>query len=521
MRNVKIALIALLVVLLTNCGEERGSEEATEADTIPPNPVREATAVTAADHVDLTWVTPDTKDDTHGTIPKKDKEFKGALVLRATPGRPLDLPSREARYQVGDAIGASEVVYVGSDPAFTDANVTKGQTYTYAVLPYDGVPNYGNPAFVEATPGSEAKARFSHTATVLADGRLLVAGGVGYGNPEKTGEVFDPAAGAFAPLDALMRSERFGHAATLLADGRVLIAGGYKEGFQQSLRTATYFDPDAMLFVALDAQMTQVRAMHTQTLLPDGRVLILGGSDGSLSLDSGEIFDPAAGTFLPLPAAMARARASHTATAFSVGGRFLVLVAGGFDGQAAVATAELFDPETLAFTDLEGNAGGETPMATSRLAHTATPLPGGAADRVLLCGGFAGNDVTGGPTASCEVFTAGGAGGTLAPGPSMTVARSGHAAASLADGRVLLLGGIGADLTVLADANLFDPATDSLVAVGGLVRARTVPRASLLGDGRVVVTGGNASGNLFDPQPVSTAEVFSTGTLSFSVLVAP
>ena len=76
-------------------------------------------------------------------------------------------------------------------------------------------------------------------------------------------------------------------------------------------------------------------------------------------------------------------------------------------------------------------------------------------------------------------------------------------------------------INVLADANLVDPATDALVAVGELVRARTVPRASLLADGRVVVTGGNASGNVYDPQPISTAEVFAASTLSFSTLIAP
>ena len=518
MKHVTNLLLGMLILVFSGCGEQRGTVTAAVPDREPPDSVREATAVAASDKVVFTWVTPDTIDDTHTTIAEKNREFKGSLVLRGTTGRPLDLPLRETDYQVGDAIGASTVVYVGSDSGFTDADVTKGQTYSYAIMAYDGIPNYSDPAFVEATPGSEAKARFSHTATVLADGRLFVAGGVGYGNPERTGELFDPASDTFTPLGVLMLSRRFGHAATLLVDGRVLITGGYAEGFGASLRTATVFDPATDSFVAPGGDMTEVRAMHAQTLLPDGTVLVLGGSDGDVNLDTGETFDPATGTFEALDATMVRARSSFTATGFAVDGHFRVLIAGGYDGDAAIATAELFDFETRTFTDLAGNVGGETAMATSRLAHTATLLPGGAAERVLLCGGFSGNSVTGAQTASCEIFTAGGA---FATGPAMTVARSGHDAVTLADGRVLLVGGIDADLNVLAAANLFDPATDALVAVGDLVRARTVPRASLLADGRVVVTGGNASGNVYDPQPISTAEAFAPSTLSFSTLIAP
>jgi hypothetical protein len=514
MTRLAIALIGLGLFLLSGCAEDDLTVNADDDHREAPDAVREATAVAFADRVELAWENPNTKDEDQDAVPDRDRDFDGVLVLRREADRPLDVPVRGVDYVAGALLGDSDVVYVGKEQAFTDTGVTKGRTFVYAVFANDRVPNYGAPSFVEATPGSSAKARFAHTATPLGDGRLLVAGGVGYGAPQKTAEVFDPETGAFAPLESAMRVERFGHAATRLMDGRVLITGGYQTGFTESLRSATVFDPATDRFAALSAEMTGVRALHTQTLLPDGRVLVLGGSDGDLSLDTGELFDPAAGTFTALAATMAVPRASHTATLLTIGGEPRVLIAGGFDGEQAVADAELLDPATLAFSALP-------PMTVSRLAHTATALPGEESDRVLLCGGFSGNSLTGAPTAACDLFTMSDEGGAFAAGPAMTVARSGHDAATLADGRVLLAGGIDGDLVVLDDADLFDPAADTLVAVGAMVRARTVPRLSVLADGAILVTGGNASGLVFDPRPVSSAETFSVGTQSFAVLVAP
>ena len=98
---------------------------------------------------------------------------------------------------------------------------------------------------------------------------------------------------AAAPADSTtMLVERRGHTATRLADGRVLIAGG--ENGSGTLNETEIYDPAAGTFSAA-ANMTTARADHSATLLADGRVLIAGGNNGGASVASTEIFDPASG----------------------------------------------------------------------------------------------------------------------------------------------------------------------------------------------------------------------------------
>ena len=490
--------------------------EGSTPDIEAPGPVRDLTAVAVGDEVTFTWENPDTKDEDQNEVPRRDRDYKGVLVIRQAGARPLDIPIRDVRYEAGGLIGDSEVVFSGGEEGFAESGLVLGETYFYALFPYDEVPNYGEPQFLDATPGSSIKARFGHTATALNDGRILVVGGVGYGGAQDTAELYDPDAGAFTDLEARMRTPRFGHAAVALDDGRILITGGYREGFTESLRSATIFDPATLRFEAVPESMSEVRALHTSTLLPDGTVIILGGSDGDLTLDSGEIFDPATGSFTILENAMAGARASHTATL--VEGEGVVLLAGGYDGERAIDGVALYHPDTGEFTDLGGVAGRESSLAVARLSHTAAVLDGGD---VMLCGGFSGNSTTGEPTATCERFVPEAGGGWLEDGPEMIEARTGHASVRLVGGDVLYLGGIDGELQVLDSAELYEVDQDGFVAVGSLVRGRTVPRAVLLIDGTVAVLGGNASGNVFDPWPVSLAESFDPETLAFSVLSGP
>src|ERR1051325_2284110 len=114
-----------------------------------------------------------------------------------------------------------------------------------------------------------------------------------------------------APVEsASMASERHGHTATRLADGRVLIAGG--ENTSGSLNQTELYDPTAATF-STSGNMTSARVDHSATLLGDGRVLIAGGRNGGSSLATTEIFDPATGSFTSGPT-MNVARAGHSAT---------------------------------------------------------------------------------------------------------------------------------------------------------------------------------------------------------------
>lgn len=234
----------------------------------------------------------------------------------------------------------------------------------------------GSHSFVAT--GSMADARVKHTATLLRDGRVLVVGGAdmmdGIDNLA-TAELYDPLTGKFTRTGSMAQG-RADHTATLLADGRVLIAGGYGGG-TLPMATAEIYDPATGKFTPTGS-MTVARMYHTATLLLGGSVLITGGVDSNSNvLSSAEIFNPASGTFRAT-ASMTNARKWHTATTL---GDDRVLITGGVlnnsDNLIILATAEIFDPATGKFT-----ATGS--MKTPRFGHTATLLIYG---QVVVAGG--------------------------------------------------------------------------------------------------------------------------------------
>src|SRR3989454_1468871 len=181
--------------------------------------------------------------------------------------------------------------------------------------------------------------RAEHTATLLANGTVLIAGGRDAADqPLASAEIYDPATGGYTLLASPLPAPVWGHTATRLDDGTVLIAGG-KRGARYR-RAAQLFDPASDTFTAL-TPMSTPRGRHTATLLRDGRVVVIGGTDGVGPLASLEIYDPTTRTFSLAPSALAVARQDHTATLLPDG---RVLVAGGSDFSGALESAELYDP---------------------------------------------------------------------------------------------------------------------------------------------------------------------------------
>ena len=248
--------------------------------------------------------------------------------------------------------------------------------------------------------------RSGTSATRLLDGRVLITGGYNCGNAETEGlwasaELFDPQTATFSPTGS-MAAPRAGHTATLLADGRVLITGGstgapppvafqvvfasYQGGSDPSghlaavagynmLASAEVYDPTTGTFTPTGS-MSRWRDVHTSTLLQDGRVLVVGGNDEwPASLTSAELYDPTAGTFSDT-GSLVKGRWFHTATLLQDG---RVLITGGKGpNDKSYASAELYDPTSGKFSSTSS-------MSDARQGHTATLLQDG---RVLIAGGY-------------------------------------------------------------------------------------------------------------------------------------
>ena len=325
----------------------------------------------------------------------------------------------------------------------------------------------------------------SHTATLLRDGRVLVTGGSnaqGLTNRLATAELYDPAARTFTRTANDMSVARTFHSATLLADGRVLIAGGSDERGRSS--GADIFDPATNRFVPtgnlLDAQSSQ-----EGTLLRSGEVLITGGSTATRREARAELYDPATGTFRytgqyanVIPATGYNGLVGVSATLLT-NGRVLL---------ASLPRAEVYDPAT-------GTFGATGAMLTNTgqsyiSGRPATLLTNG---NVLLTGGHH-EDI--GRFREAELYDP--STGTFLFTASMKHPREQHTSTLLASGKVLIAGGesigncnsTGCDIFSLAAAEVYGVSGMASTAVAPMRVARQSHRATLLKDGRVLVTGG-------------------------------
>ena len=328
-----------------------------------------------------------------------------------------------------------------------------------------------DPATGTFSPTGSLKAtRGGKTATLLQDGRVLITGGYNCADAEHAGiwasaELYDPTTGTFRATGSMGTAREF-HTATLLADGRVLITGGiigesplaarsvvlasYQDALTAEtssnvLASAELYDPATGTF-SRTGSMANFRDHHTATLLQDGRVLVVGGGgEGYASRTSAELYDAAIGTFGPT-GSMKSGRWLHTATLLQDGS---VLIAGGRTPQDSVlASAELYNARTGRFASTGS-------LTAGRQEHTATLLRDG---RVLLTGGYNQDEGHGQALASTELYDPGA--GKFTSAGSMGDRRAGQTATLLDDSRVLIAGGffVGDDGAAgLTSAVLYQP----------------------------------------------------------------
>jgi len=348
--------------------------------------------------------------------------------------------------------------------------------------------------------GSMHSARVQATATLLKTGKVLIAGGETGGIARTiyaSAELYDPATGKFSKTGS-MTSARTGASASLLADGRVLIAGGdgcsdprqcigagEGPGGWGTLASAEVYDPAKGSFSATGSTTTKPY-QATATLLPDGRVLI---ADQRTTAD---LYDPSSGKFTRV--AKPGAYDEHAAVLLP-NGKVLVAGASLADDASYKPFASLFDPANSKFTTIPFSFPA-APSSVSFELHptTATLLNSG---RVLLfMNGY------------LETYDPG-TGVCADAGRLPSEGEWDYAAAvALADGRVLFVGGVvtdpadGAELPI-KPAVVYDP-TDGSMRQGSLLTARYDATATLLPDGRVLIAGGQDK----DGMELASAELF-------------
>jgi N-acetylneuraminic acid mutarotase len=321
-------------------------------------------------------------------------------------------------------------------------------------------------------------------AILLQNGQVLVAGGDGSNGLLSSAELYNPANGQWTATGSMNTAG--GGAMTVLHNGQELLTGA----------DAELYDPSTGMW-AVTADMSTARYAYTQTLLPNGKVLVAGGYEKSCGnppcprLSSAELYDPSTGTWSPT-SSMNTARYAHTATLLSNG---LVLVAGGYGETSVLASAELYNAATGQWT-----ATGT--MNTARAGHYAVLLASGQPLVLLGDGGVTSTELYNPATGTWTVN-----------GNTRATAQFAFSVTLLNTGKVLIAGGANCFYPRLcvevSTAELYDPSVGASAPTGSMNVARSSHSATLLPNGQVLAAGGmvQKSNRTFDF--TSAAELYT------------
>lgn len=289
--------------------------------------------------------------------------------------------------------------------------------------------------------GALLTGRRRHTATALADGTVLVFGGIRDTASAPFAERFDSRSGSSRATGSQPLWNRMDHSATLLADGRVFLAGGNVFGESRSSNIIDIYDPAADAFSRLTSALLVGRRGHSATRVNDDTILIHGGTTADGAMAPPELFSLKTQTSsLVLPPLEARARVEHAAVRLNNGD---VVVLGGEDYTMgdAIDTVLRFSTPAKAYTST-------TQLQLGRARMAAVALTDG---RVLVSGGSSRFFSVG--VASTELYLP--ASNSTASGPSMAEARMLHTSDLLVTGKVLIVGGTRENQELAATAELF------------------------------------------------------------------
>ncbi len=310
-----------------------------------------------------------------------------------------------------------------------------------------------------AAPARAAVPRSAHTATLLPNGNVLIAGGVDAGGTIlASAELMKGSVDGSLVGAAPMSVARASATATVLANGKVLVAGGITAG-GTVLASAEVYDPATNSWSPTANAMTSAHYNHTATRLNNGKVLVCGGQDGSGSVITAvcDLYDPTANSWSAGPS-MLYARALHTATLLKDG---KVFFAGGWNPNASATngwlnTTERYDPATNAFNSAH-------PLTVARGYHSAVMMGDG---RVYIAGGFNGKDLSAnrGILDTTEIYDP--VSNTVVPGPTLDTRRMQTAATLEALGTVTMTNGLGNITTTYLKAPTVTVAASQAVAVG-------------------------------------------------------
>jgi MYXO-CTERM domain-containing protein len=411
----------------------------------------------------------------------------GTPRLRMAP--PYGLAADGTRFSV-DARVERCAFDEGPAPPWGRAPIPPRETSCDVVLSWvqarTSYPAMIDPAWVST--GSMAVPRFSHTATLLADGRVLVVGGsqTNGKTAAQTAEVYDPSTSTWATVGKLAET-RDSHTAARLADGRAIVVGSLHGNLGGRTASTELYDPTQGTF-SPGPSMAVARGQHAMAQTSTGALVVVGGV-GPGSNNRVEILDPAAVAWTNAGVTVGRQAPVAVALADD-----RVLVAGGYADAGNTSAVELVDPKTVVTT------------AVGSLTQPRSSIVGARLDdgTVLLVGGY-GN--VGQPVADVARYTplAGGI-GTLTTELPIPGARAEHRVLRGSGGKLVMIGGGNAGMPT-SDVQLFDPATSTWTTGGALLLAREAHTATVLMDGSLLVTGGVGGAS----QPLASAERCADG----------